>query len=63
MWSKITVSAFQKFDSNGQFLTKWGSSGTGDGQFAHPVAIAVDAQGNSYVADYGSDRVQLFQQR
>lgn len=25
----------QKFDSNGKFITKWGSSGSGDGQFNH----------------------------
>ena len=26
----------QKFDSNGKFITKWGSKGTGDGQFITP---------------------------
>lgn len=26
----------QKFDSNGAFLVKWGSFGTGDGQFDTP---------------------------
>jgi tripartite motif-containing protein 71 len=41
----------QKFDSNGQFLTKWGLAGTGDGQFSIPSGIAVDSQGNVYVAD------------
>jgi len=29
----------QKFDGNGKFLTKWGSLGSGDGQFKHPTAL------------------------
>jgi DNA-binding beta-propeller fold protein YncE len=33
----------QKFDSNGTFITKWGSSGSGDGEFHSPVGIAVDS--------------------
>ena len=33
----------QKFDSNGNFITKWGSKGTGDGQFDYPTGIAVDS--------------------
>ncbi len=41
----------QKFDSNGNFITKWGFKGTGDGQFDNPYGIAVDSSGNVYVAD------------
>ena len=26
----------KKFDSNGNFITKWGRKGTGDGQFDRP---------------------------
>ena len=26
----------QKFDSNGNFITKWGSEGTGNGEFKKP---------------------------
>ncbi len=29
----------QKFDSNGNFITKWGSYGTGDGQFRSHVVL------------------------
>jgi DNA-binding beta-propeller fold protein YncE len=39
----------QKFDSNGNFLAKWGSFGTGDGQFHSPYGVAVDSSGNVYV--------------
>ena len=34
------------------FVTKWGSSGTEDGQFTYPFGVAVDSSGNVYVADY-----------
>ncbi|MGC2383254.1 MAG: 6-bladed beta-propeller, partial [Nitrososphaeraceae archaeon] len=50
----------QKFDSNGNFITKWGSTGTGDGQFQSPIGISEDPSGNIYVVDFGNDRVQKF---
>ena len=37
--------------SDGTFLAKWGSFGTGDGQFNSPADVATDAAGNVYVAD------------
>lgn len=50
----------QKFDASGTFLGKWGTQGTGDGQFNFPTGIVTDAQGNVYVADSGNDRIQKF---
>ena len=50
----------QKFDSNGTFITKWGSKGDGDGQFDYPAYIAVDRPGNVYVADTANSRIQKF---
>jgi tripartite motif-containing protein 71 len=50
----------QKFDSNGKFITKWGTNGTVDGQFSKPLGIATDNSGNVYVADNLNDRVQKF---
>jgi len=50
----------QKFSSAGAFLGKWGSAGTGNGQFDFPWGIAADNAGNVYVADSGNDRVQKF---
>src|SRR5262249_7341486 len=50
----------QKFTDTGGFLTKWGSKGTGDGQFHFPTGVAVDVSGNVYVADEYNDRVQEF---
>ena len=41
----------QMFDANGTFLTAWGSTGRGDGQFAAPLGVAADGSGNVYVLD------------
>jgi len=47
-----------KFDSDGNFITKWGSCGTGDGQFSRLDTVAVDASGYVYVTD--GCRIQKF---
>jgi sugar lactone lactonase YvrE len=39
------------------FVSKWGSLGTGDGQFNHPNDVAVDNSGHVYVADSGNNRI------
>jgi DNA-binding beta-propeller fold protein YncE len=39
---------------------RWGSLGTGDGQFGSPEGIAVDSAGNVYVADSDNQRIQKF---
>ena len=49
-----------KFDSNGTFVTKWGSYGTADGQFVDPEHLAVDSEGNVYVSDRRNDNIQVF---
>jgi tripartite motif-containing protein 71 len=38
------------------FVKKWGSRGTGDGQFSLPVTIIMDSKGN----ERGNSRVQKF---
>ncbi len=50
----------QVFDRNGDFLTQFGSAGSGDGQFNEPVGLAVDSQGNIYVADTWNKRIEVF---
>ena len=50
----------QKFTSTGTFITKWGSLGSGDGQFNEPGGVAVDALGNVYVGDSNNFRIQKF---
>jgi tripartite motif-containing protein 71 len=48
------------FDQYGNYLSSWGTYGTGNGQFEHPEGIAVDSVGNVYVADYLNNRIQKF---
>jgi DNA-binding beta-propeller fold protein YncE len=50
----------QIFSPNGEFITLWGSSGTGPGQFDGPAVVAFDTDGNVYVTDSGNQRVQKF---
>ena len=50
----------QKFDHNGNFVTKWGTEGEADGQFLHPHVAAVDSEGNVYVTDRDLANVQKF---
>ena len=42
------------------FVTTWGSYGTGTGQFEDPVGVAVDTSKNVDVADNGNARIQAF---
>ena len=46
------------------YITQWGTFGTGDGQFDRVNGIAVDANGDVYVADastnWGRGRIQKF---
>jgi hypothetical protein len=49
-----------KFDKDGHFIKSWGQRGTEVGQFNSLRGIALDAQGNVYVADAGNKRIQVF---
>jgi DNA-binding beta-propeller fold protein YncE len=53
-------SRIAKFDKHGKFIKTWGSRGADPGQFNTPHGIAIDAQGNVYVADSGNKRIQVF---
>ncbi|MBI3915315.1 MAG: TIGR03663 family protein [Chloroflexi bacterium] len=57
----------QKFDTNGKFIKTWGANGDTRGiakvdpdKFYGPRALAVDAQGNLFVADTGNKRILKF---
>ena len=48
---------------DGSLIRRWGSTGSGDGQFDGPRGIAVSCDADPrlvYVADYGNDRIQVF---
>ena len=42
------------------FVSKWGTEGTGDGQFKNPRGVAVASDGSVYVADGNNHRIQKF---
>ncbi len=54
------TSSIQKFDSNGTFLTKWVSFGTGDGKFLELEDIEIDPSDNVYVSDRETSSIQKF---
>ena len=52
--------AFTTPEYSFEFLRKWGTKGTGDGQFELPRGLAIDGDGNVYVADPADNRIQVF---
>jgi hypothetical protein len=60
-------SEIQKFTADGDLITKWGSGGTGPGQFATDsvsggsiLDVAIGSGGDVYVADLWGNRVHRF---
>jgi hypothetical protein len=56
-WSNDRV---QVFDATGSFIRKWGSSGSGPGQFDIADDVAFDSQGRVFVVDKLNNRIQRF---
>ncbi len=50
----------QKFTINGQFVSKWGQKGAGDGEFDTPSGITTDKDGFVYVVDMNNHRILKF---
>jgi len=50
----------QVFSRAGEFLLKFGTEGSGNGQFSSPVAAVVSADNKIYVADRDNHRIQVF---
>jgi len=49
-----------KFDKSGKFITQWGGHGKEPGKFEVAHSIALDAQGQLWVADRENQRIQVF---
>ena len=56
----VSQKRIQKFNTSGAFITKWGSSGSGNGQFNGLRGLAVDASANVYTIESANHRVQRF---
>lgn len=54
------MNQIQRFDASGNFISRWGSVGSGDGELDGPAGLATDSDGDVYVADSKNDRVQIF---
>ncbi len=53
-------SHIQKFNSKGEFITRFGSSSNNSGGLGDPTGIAVDFEGNIYIADTGKGCIKKF---
>src|SRR5919108_4316440 len=49
-----------KFNSNGEFITKFGTYGNQLGEFRDPEHLAIDNDGNVYVSDRKNNDIQVF---
>lgn len=54
------INRVAKFAPDGRFIRQWGSTGSENGQFNGLKSLAIDAEGNVYVADLGNKRIQVF---
>ncbi len=51
-----------KYNSEGEYLMEWGTTGSEDGEMRVPHALAMDSQGRLFVADRANSRLQIFSQ-
>ena len=52
----------KKYSLQGDYLSKFGSRGSGDGQFNNPKGLCFNNKGLLYIVDYSNDRVQVFRE-
>jgi len=59
----LTLDAIDVFALDGKFLYRFGTLGSGPGEFNRPCGIWVDSQSRLYVTDMRNERVEMFQLR
>ena len=52
-----------KYEPSGKWIMNWGTRGSAPGEFDVIQGIAIDDEDNLYVADYGNERIQVFDTR
>ena len=61
LWIVNSISSrIQKFTKDGKYLGGFGVKGSGEGELDMPWGIAIDNQGDIYVADWNNHRIQKF---
>ena len=50
----------QELTVTGEFLMKFGTKGSGNGQLCHAWGMCLSSNGNVYVTEYTNSRVQVF---
>ena len=50
----------QSFTTSGKFLSKFGSYGSGTGQFAYQRGISIDSEDRLYISDTNNNRIQVY---
>lgn len=49
-----------KYNSKGEYLMEWGTTGAEAGEFRVPHALAINSEGKLFVGDRANSRVQIF---
>ena len=57
LWSDIPNNRIVKLAADGTFIKAWGRTGSENGEFRDPHALAMDSQGRLFVGDRANNRV------
>lgn len=55
----ISDARIQKFSPRGKVLSHWGTTGNGNGETDGPWGMAIDKQGNIFVAEFDNNRIHV----
>jgi DNA-binding beta-propeller fold protein YncE len=58
--SSFSSSRIVAYDTSGNYISTFGTNGSGNGQLSVPRGLDVNSSGQIWVADTGNDRVSLF---
>ena len=61
-YNATTTAIVVMLDADGTYIKEWGQTGSEDGEFRDPHALAMDSQGRLFVGDRSNKRIQIFTQ-